>query len=273
MEVQSLTGAVPFSGKNTVTRDPARIDRILADLGRYWRANPDLRLGQIVAFAVSNAGMHEQRERNAVVFNASDDIIEADLRDRVASLPQPPPDPGSMTRDKVHVLIDAYGWTEQQVQEYEGTEGAREAESQRDRDAARTALVDAIDASLLAVCEAPVTDDEAHAVVQRLGIDVPTWAAEVRARTAAAKTDTPSMTTALMRRLERQLQASERRVAALRRRELTLCELANTLISSVETTYMLFTPEQRREDHLMEPAEARRQLAEWRAILSSPTSP
>lgn len=30
-------------------RDPARIDRILAKLGRYWRANPDLRLGQLIS--------------------------------------------------------------------------------------------------------------------------------------------------------------------------------------------------------------------------------
>lgn len=29
--------------------DPARIDRILWLLTRYWRANPDLRLGQILS--------------------------------------------------------------------------------------------------------------------------------------------------------------------------------------------------------------------------------
>ena len=30
-----------------MTRDPARIDPILADLRRYWHAAPDLRLGQM----------------------------------------------------------------------------------------------------------------------------------------------------------------------------------------------------------------------------------
>lgn len=74
-------------------RDPARIDKILSDLGRLWRAYPDLRLGQIVAYAVSNAHPSEERERNARVFNAEDDIIAADLAEQCRDLP-PDPDPG-----------------------------------------------------------------------------------------------------------------------------------------------------------------------------------
>lgn len=30
-------------------RDPARIDKIVGLLRRYWHANPDLRLGQIIS--------------------------------------------------------------------------------------------------------------------------------------------------------------------------------------------------------------------------------
>jgi len=31
-----------------VPRDPKRIDKILAELGSYWKANPDLRLLQVL---------------------------------------------------------------------------------------------------------------------------------------------------------------------------------------------------------------------------------
>ena len=36
-----------------MTRDPARIDPIVDNLRRYWRAYPDLRLGQIVVNAIN----------------------------------------------------------------------------------------------------------------------------------------------------------------------------------------------------------------------------
>lgn len=49
-------------------RDPARIDRILAKLGAYWRACPDLRLGQIVSNLTAERGF---------VFYVEDDVIEA----------------------------------------------------------------------------------------------------------------------------------------------------------------------------------------------------
>jgi uncharacterized protein YihD (DUF1040 family) len=32
-----------------MTRDPERIDEVLEELEEYWKENPDLRLGQIIA--------------------------------------------------------------------------------------------------------------------------------------------------------------------------------------------------------------------------------
>ena len=55
-------------------RDPARIDRILAILGDYWRRHPDLRLGQIVVNATPRG------EPCSSVFYVEDDVIEAELR-------------------------------------------------------------------------------------------------------------------------------------------------------------------------------------------------
>jgi len=55
-------------------RDPARIDRILAALGEYWKANPDLRLGQIVVNAARSVGGHD-----AATFYVEDDAIEQAL--------------------------------------------------------------------------------------------------------------------------------------------------------------------------------------------------
>lgn len=37
-----------------VARDPERIDDVLVALGAYWRANPDLRLCQIVGWFLSD---------------------------------------------------------------------------------------------------------------------------------------------------------------------------------------------------------------------------
>lgn len=36
-------------------RDPNRIDKILAELGEFWKTFPDLRLGQLIA----NTGIQE----------------------------------------------------------------------------------------------------------------------------------------------------------------------------------------------------------------------
>jgi uncharacterized protein YihD (DUF1040 family) len=56
-------------------RDPERIDRILALLAEHWKANPDLRLGQIVVNAAR--GVRSWPD----VFNVEDEIIERGLRD------------------------------------------------------------------------------------------------------------------------------------------------------------------------------------------------
>lgn len=39
-----------------VSRDPDRIEPILAELAAYWKANPDMRLGQIVVNASDFGG-------------------------------------------------------------------------------------------------------------------------------------------------------------------------------------------------------------------------
>lgn len=50
-------------------RDPARIDVLLAELECAWRANPDLRLGQLV---VNAAGVADP-------FNVEDQVMLAGL--------------------------------------------------------------------------------------------------------------------------------------------------------------------------------------------------
>lgn len=56
-------------------RDPARINRIIERLRRYWLANPDLRLTQIVVNAVgpSDPAPH--------IFYVEDDVVEAGIPD------------------------------------------------------------------------------------------------------------------------------------------------------------------------------------------------
>lgn len=55
-------------------RDPARIDAVLSQVKAYWKAHPDLRLGQIVVNASSNAtGQMDP-------FNVEDDILVTGLR-------------------------------------------------------------------------------------------------------------------------------------------------------------------------------------------------
>ena len=65
-----------------MTRDPARIDPILADLRRYWHAAPDLRLGQMVMGLLDLSGAPRYGE-----FNAEDDKVAA-----WAAANHPPPD-------------------------------------------------------------------------------------------------------------------------------------------------------------------------------------
>jgi hypothetical protein len=37
-----------IAGKPSPSRDPQRIDAILAELGNVWKRNPDMRLGQLI---------------------------------------------------------------------------------------------------------------------------------------------------------------------------------------------------------------------------------
>ncbi len=56
-------------------RDPKRIDRILDLLNRYWKRNPDLRLGQII-------GNFTPRTSNLAPgssYSVEDDVIEKEL--------------------------------------------------------------------------------------------------------------------------------------------------------------------------------------------------
>jgi hypothetical protein len=57
------------------TRDPKRIDELLALLRAVWVANPDWRLGQLVQVAAS-----EGARMTADVFQADDAEVEAGLR-------------------------------------------------------------------------------------------------------------------------------------------------------------------------------------------------
>lgn len=60
-------------------RDPARIDRILAALGEYWKANPDMRLGQIVVTLVRSTSSSTHFFSAPEVFYIEDDRIETAL--------------------------------------------------------------------------------------------------------------------------------------------------------------------------------------------------
>lgn len=52
-------------------RDPARIDRILKEFGKAWKANPDQRFGQLYA---NLTGHHRDP------FHVEDDEVEAGLK-------------------------------------------------------------------------------------------------------------------------------------------------------------------------------------------------
>lgn len=54
-------------------RDPNRIDRMIEILRKYWKNNPDLRLGQIIF----NANYHVNH--NSDCFYIEDDKLEAEL--------------------------------------------------------------------------------------------------------------------------------------------------------------------------------------------------
>ena len=88
-----------------MTRDPARIDPILADLRRYWHAAPDLRLGQMVMGLLNLSGAPRYGE-----FNAEDDKIAAYLA-AWAAANQPPPDHRDTMPPEIEAAIAAAAWT------------------------------------------------------------------------------------------------------------------------------------------------------------------
>ena len=93
-----------------MTRDPARIDPILADLRRYWHAAPDLRLGQMVMGLLNLSGAPRYGE-----FNAEDDKVAAYLAAWAAANPPPPdhrdtmpPEIEAAIADAGQALVDAW---------------------------------------------------------------------------------------------------------------------------------------------------------------------
>ena len=97
-----------------MTRDPARIDPILADLRRYWHAAPDLRLGQMVMGLLSLSGAPRYGEFYGE-FNAEDDKVAAYLAAWAPAnhpLPDPrgtlPPEIEAAIADAGQALVDAW---------------------------------------------------------------------------------------------------------------------------------------------------------------------
>lgn len=87
-----------------MTRDPARIDLILADLRRYWHAAPDLRLGQMVMGLLSLSGAPRYGE-----FHAEDDKVAAYLAAWAAA--NPPPDHRDTPPPEIEAAITAAAWS------------------------------------------------------------------------------------------------------------------------------------------------------------------
>lgn len=69
-EVLLAGGTAGEAERAAAAARPNEIDRILEKLGRYWRAHPELRLGQIVVNALPAM---------EVVFYVRDDVVEASL--------------------------------------------------------------------------------------------------------------------------------------------------------------------------------------------------
>ena len=156
-------------------RDPGRIAPILADLARYWHAHPDMRLGQIVVSAIGAHGVPD-------VFYPEDDRPAAWLAKATADCP-PAPDLRALVEAYRAAIVARTGAACDSV--------ALDTAAWRDEyEFAKKMEADAKAALLAAVydlaCEAPITDKAARATCERLGIDVPKWAAEVRARIESA---------------------------------------------------------------------------------------
>lgn len=85
-------------------RDPARIDRMIALLGEFWRRNPDLRLAQIVVVATGTD------EPCPSVFYTEDDRVEAALTE-MARRPRSPA-PQKLTEGEAAAMCLASAFSE-----------------------------------------------------------------------------------------------------------------------------------------------------------------
>lgn len=64
-------------------RDPARIPQMLKALEEVWRADPDLRLGQLLVNATNFSG---RRVLCPEIFYAEDDVLLAGIHDYQAKI-------------------------------------------------------------------------------------------------------------------------------------------------------------------------------------------
>ncbi len=69
-------------------RNPNRIKNVLEVLGAFWRANPDLRLGQLLSNLMPDRFLRADAEgfHFADTFNIEDDELEAIIRDELLKL-------------------------------------------------------------------------------------------------------------------------------------------------------------------------------------------
>jgi len=103
-----------------MTRDPSRIDPILARLAAYWHAHPDLRLGQIVVNAVKAPW---PRVADAVdVYSIEDDKL-------AAAFPEAPSADGAMfTPDQIDSLLGMRDHVQQHADYWRGKEAGDSAD-------------------------------------------------------------------------------------------------------------------------------------------------
>ena len=135
-------------------RDPARISRILADLERYWRTYPDMRLGQIVVDTI------RAHDRRAAVFYVEDDAVAAAFAAEVAALPPTPvvdrttllPEPAAdlATSEKVESMA---AWAKSRIAHCQAEEVALAREDYQPRPGAGVAVAQAERIALTAVLE------------------------------------------------------------------------------------------------------------------------
>jgi len=107
-------------------RDPKRIDRVLELLAKYWHAEPDLRLGQIVGNFTPRVRTSVGGSEPGDSYCVEDDVIEAALHKAIAGLdfkPLPPPHPSSCISHKTGTCVWLRDGTKVTLQRHEETTG------------------------------------------------------------------------------------------------------------------------------------------------------